>query len=75
MADEEYRIRYVSELSADPRKKLTRDQIDHIEEYLTLKNHDKSAADVDLSAAVDHIVANFDYYLGVPGTENQNVVF
>ncbi len=75
MAEEEYRIRYVSELSADPRKKLTRDQIDHIEEYLTLKNHDKSAADVDLSAAVDHVIENLDYYLGVPGTENSNVVF
>jgi len=42
---------------------------------LTLKNHDKSAADVDLSAAVDHVIANFDYYLGAKGTENQHVVF
>jgi len=75
MADEEYRIRYVSELSADPKKKLTRDQIDHIEEYLTLKNHDKSAADVDLSAAVDHVIANMDYYLGAKGTEDLHVVF
>jgi hypothetical protein len=75
MATEEIRQRYVSELSADPRKKLTKDQIEHIEEYLTLKNHDKSAADVDISAAVRHVIDNFDYYLGVKGTENSHVVF
>jgi hypothetical protein len=75
MATEEIGLRYVSELSADPRRKLTRDQIDHIEEYLTLKNHDKSATDVDISDAVDHVIDNLDYYLGIRGTENSNVVF
>jgi len=68
-------LRDISELSADPRKPLTKDQLDHIDEYLTLKNHDKSAREVDISGAVDHVLANIDHYLGVPGTEEAHVVY
>jgi hypothetical protein len=64
------KIRHISELSATPRNKLTQDQIDHIEEYLTLKNHAKSAKDVDIKGAVNHVLSNMDYYLGVPGVED-----
>ena len=69
------KIRDISELSENPLKKLNKDQIEHIEEYLTLKNHDKPAAEVSISGAVDHVLANLDYYLGVPGTEKENVIY
>jgi len=60
--------RDISELSENPLKPLSQDQIDHIEEYLTLKNHGKSARGVKITDAVDHVLSNLDHYLGVKGT-------
>ncbi|MDR0307961.1 MAG: hypothetical protein LBI42_14140 [Chitinispirillales bacterium] len=69
------KTRDISELSKDPSKPLTQDQLDHIEEYLTLKNHDVSAKDVSISGAVDHILENLDYYLGAPETRGEDIVY
>jgi hypothetical protein len=68
-------VRDISELSADPLKKLSLDQLEHIEEYLTLKNHDKPAKDVSITGAVDHVLSNLNYYLGAAGTEETNVTY
>jgi len=66
-------VRHIGELSADPRRPLTQDEIDHFDEYLTFKNDDISAKDVSLAGAVKRIGANIDFYLGVPGAEKNNV--
>ena len=58
--------RHISELSANPRRPLTQDQLDHFEEYLTFKNDDISAKGVSLTEAVDDVLADIDHYLGVP---------
>ncbi|MDR2577826.1 MAG: hypothetical protein LBC70_03310 [Chitinispirillales bacterium] len=71
----ELKVRDVGELSANPRRSLTRDQLDHIEEYLTLKNHAKSAKDVSIAGGVDHVIDNLDYYLGVPEANAANVIY
>jgi len=61
--------RHISELSNDPLRPLTQDEIDHFDEYLTFKNDDISAKDVNLTEAVDHAIAYMDFYLGVPGAK------
>jgi hypothetical protein len=61
--------RHIGELSRDPLRPLTRDEVDHFEEYLTFKNDDISAKDVSLTEAVDHVIACMDFYLGVPGAK------
>ena len=69
------KTRDISELSTDPLRPLTQDQVDHIGEYLTLKNHDKSARDVSIAESTEHVLANLDYYLGIPGAKEPNVVY
>jgi hypothetical protein len=69
MLSETKSARHISELSADPLRPLTLDEIDHFDEYMTFKNDDVSAKDVSLTEAVDHIITNMDYYLGVPGAK------
>jgi hypothetical protein len=66
--------RHISELSADPLRPLTQDEIDHFDEYLTFKNDDISAKDVSLTEAVEHVIANMDFYLGVPGAKEPDAV-
>jgi hypothetical protein len=66
--------RHIGELSATPRRPLTQDELDHFDEYLTLKNDDISAKDVSLAGAVRKIGANLDYYLGVPGAKKNDAV-
>ncbi|GBU20661.1 hypothetical protein R80B4_00540 [Fibrobacteres bacterium R8-0-B4] len=58
--------RQISELSKDPLRPLTQDELDHFDEYLTFKNDDISAKDVSLTEAVKHVTAYMDFYLGVP---------
>jgi hypothetical protein len=66
--------RHISELSSDPYRPLTQDELDHFDEYMTFKNDDISAADVSLTEAVDDILANIDHYLGVPEAKRKHAV-
>jgi len=61
--------RRISELSNDPLRPLTQDEIDHFDEYLTFKNDDISAKDVSLTEAVDQAITYMDFYLGIPGAK------
>jgi len=61
--------RHISELSKDPYRPLTQDEIEHFDEYMTFKNDDISAKDVSLTNTVDRVLSNLDYYLGVPGAK------
>ena len=58
--------RHISELSRDPTRLLTQDEMDHFDEYMTFKNHDKSAKDVSITNAVDRVIADMDRCLGIP---------
>jgi hypothetical protein len=60
---------HIGELSADPLRPLTQYEIDHFDEYLIIRNDDISAKDVSLTEAVQHVIANMDFYLGVPGAK------
>jgi hypothetical protein len=64
--------RHISELSSDPYRPLTQDELDHFDEYMTFKNDDISAADVSITNAVNRIISNMDFYLGVPGAKKPN---
>jgi len=64
--------RHISELSRDPFRPLTQDELDHFDEYMTFKNDDISAADVSIAGAVDRILANIDHYLGVPEAKRRH---
>lgn len=64
--------RHISELSKDPFRPLTQDELDHFDEYMTFKNDDKSAADVSVKNAVKRIKSNINFYLGVPGAKKTN---
>ncbi len=66
--------RHISELSRDPLRPLTRDELDHFDEYLTFKNDDISAKGVSLTEAVQHVTAYMDYYLGVPGAKEPDAL-
>jgi len=54
----------LSELLKTPKKPLTKEQLEHFDEYMAFKNHDISASEVDISEAVEEIIANMDYYCG-----------
>jgi len=64
--------RHISELSSDPYRPLTQDELDHFDDYLTFKNDDKSAKDVSIKNAVKRVTSNIDFYLGVPGAKKSN---
>jgi len=66
--------RHISELSSDPYRPLTQDELDHFDEYMTFKNDDISAADVSLTNAVNRIISNMDFYLGVPEAKRKHAV-
>ena len=54
----------LAELLKTPKKPLTKEQLEHFDEYMAFKNHDISASEVDISEAAEEIMANFDYYCG-----------
>jgi len=74
MTCEAVKERHISELSRDPLRPLTQDEIEHFEEYLTFKNDDISAKDVSLTEAVNHVIKYMDYYLGVPGAKEPDAL-
>jgi len=61
MAGQDYDL---AELLKNPTKPLTKEQLEHFDEYMAFRNHDVPASDVDISDAVEDIIANMDYYCG-----------
>jgi len=57
-------MRDLEELWKDPKKPLTRDEIEHFDEYMSFKNHSKPMNDVSIAETVAEVIADFDYYLG-----------
>jgi len=64
--------RHISELSREPFRPLTKDELDHFDEYLTFKNDDISAEKVSINNAVKRIVRDINFYLGVPGAKKKH---
>lgn len=57
-------IRDLSDLTKYPDRPLTPDDEAHFDEFMSFKNHSKSAKEVDLTSTVDEVLADLDYYLG-----------
>ncbi|GBU20198.1 hypothetical protein R80B4_00074 [Fibrobacteres bacterium R8-0-B4] len=57
-------MRDLKELMKESKRPLTRDEIDHFDEYMSFKNHSKPMKDVSISETVAEVITDFDYYLG-----------
>ncbi|MDR2728174.1 MAG: hypothetical protein LBB56_03510 [Chitinispirillales bacterium] len=62
-------LRDLKDLLKTPHRPLTKDEIEHFDEYMTFKNNDVSANEVDISDSVNDIINNFEHYMGF--TENK----
>jgi len=57
--------RDLADLLKTPNRPLTPDEEAHFDEYMSFKNHSESAADVSLTEAVDEVLSDLDFYLGL----------
>ncbi|MDR2694085.1 MAG: hypothetical protein LBB74_07715 [Chitinispirillales bacterium] len=56
--------RDLADLLKNPSRPLSQEEEEHFDEYMSFKNHSKSAADVNLTDTVKEVVSDIDYYLG-----------
>jgi len=59
----------LSELLENPTKPLTKEQLEHFDEYMAFVNHDIPASEVDISEAVRDIISELDEYCAPAGSE------
>jgi len=58
-------IRRISDLSRNPKRPLSQDEKNHFGDYMSLKNGDKSTADVNLTFGVGIVKRSFGQFLFV----------
>jgi len=60
----ETKSRDLKDLLENPLRPLSKDEIDNFDEYMTFKNNDIPASEVDITDAVNDVINNFARYLG-----------